>query len=70
MYLDSKARIHGVDAGQFAVREKNGKIVSTAFMGSDFYYAPSSGSKTFTKDIEERQAAKSRINGALALAEK
>ena len=70
MYLDSKARIHGVDAGQFAVREKNGKIISTAFMGSDFYYAPASGSKTFTKDIEERKAAKSRINSALVLAEK
>ncbi|MCI7618754.1 MAG: hypothetical protein MST07_04910 [Firmicutes bacterium] len=70
MYLDSKARLHGLDAGQFAVREKKGKIVSCAFMGNDFYYSPESGSKVFTKDIEERKAAKSRINGALALAEK
>ena len=70
MYLDSKARIHGVDAGQFAVREKNGKIVSTAFMGSDFYYSPDAESEVFTQSIEERKAAKSRINSALALAEK
>lgn len=70
MYLDSKARLQGLDAGQFAVREKNGKIISSAFMGSDFYYSPESGSKVFAKDIEERKAAKSRINSALALAEK
>ena len=70
MYLDSKARLQGLDAGQFAVREKNGKIISSAFMGNDFYYSPESGSKVFTKDIEERQAAKSRISSALALSEK
>ena len=70
MYLDSKARLHGLDVGQFAVREKKGEIISCAFMGNDFYYSPDSDSKVFTKDIEERQAAKSRINSALALAEK
>lgn len=70
MYLDSKSRLQGLDAGQFAVREKNGKIISSAFMGNDFYYSPESGSKVFAKDIEERKAAKSRINSALALSEK
>lgn len=70
MYLDSKARLHGLDVGQFAVREKKGEIISCAFMGNDFYYSPDSGSKVFTEDIEERKAAKSRINSVLALAEK
>ncbi len=70
MYLDSKARLHGINAGQFAVREKKGEIVSYAFMGNDFYYSPDPGSKVFTEDIEERKAAKSRISSALALAEK
>lgn len=70
MSLDSKARIHGVDAGQFAVREKDGKVISTAFMGSDFYYSPSSDGKFSTEDTESQKAAKSRINSTLALTEK
>ena len=70
MYLDSKARLHGLDVGQFAVREKKGEIISCAFMGNDFYYSPDSGSKAFTEDIDERKPAKPRINSALALAEK
>ena len=70
MSLDSKARIHGVDAWQFAVREKDGKVISTAFMGSDFYYSPSSDGKFSTEDTESQKAAKSRINSTLALTEK
>ena len=70
MYLDSKMRLHGVEAGQFAVREKNGEIISGAFMGNDFYYSPDAESEVFTQSIEERKAAKSRISSALALAEK
>lgn len=68
MYLDSKTRIQGVDLGQFAVKEKDGEIVASAFMGKDFYYSPESASKGASEAAKERRDAKERISAAFEAA--
>jgi hypothetical protein len=63
MYLDSKLRVQGFNGGgQFAVKYKGEKIVSTVFMGNDFYYSP--------VHANDAQWAMERLNSALDLAER
>lgn len=62
MYLDSKLRVSGLGVGPFAVRYRDGKIVCTAFMGSDFFFWPQA-------DIESMEMAMEQLNSALDRAE-